>query len=223
MPGWASTFKLGRPRKELEFAGGVDGPARFQQQVKAIERKTRTASGEMYTRIFRKQHADFRAVLSPPVSDSIKSQLESMRLISDEALSLKFMDAWPIFSDRYVMKDEGGGTGLTIKLSSSPFTRLGVKYKAAGGTDTDIITIQRVRLLYSVDGTQADANLFSSYDALTKTITLTGVQFAGTALFVNWSYNGALVFFRDFAPTHMAGSISAGTPPWSFSLSFDGA
>lgn len=220
MPGWA-TFKLGRPRKELVFDGIVDGPARFQQRISAKEKRVRNSGGESFKRTFRKQMGDFSVLLSPPVSDSVKGQLESLRMVADEPLSFVFANDWPIHSDRQAT------TSLTtVKLKSSPFTRLGKAYKDAGGLDTDIIKITGVFTDYKVDGSQVSTNFFTggSYAADSRVITL-GNGSPGptnTIVFVNWTYTGALINFLDFRPAHIAGNIDAGTAQWGFALQLEG-
>lgn len=221
MPGWQTTIKLGRVKKELSF-DAIDGPSRFGQSIGAEERVVKNAAGERFRRIFRRQSADFAVRLSPPVSDSVKLQLESMRLIVDEPLSFIFADDWTMFSDRYTLI-----TTTTLKLSNSPYTRLGKAHKEApGGLDTDIINIDGVFTTYDVAGDQSGTNFFTggSYDAITRIITLGNGSPGpiGQQVFVNWKYKGALVFLRPFRPQHMAGNISAGTAQWNISLQLDG-
>jgi len=220
MPGWQTTIKLGRVKKELSF-DALDGPSRFGQSIGAEERTVKNAAGERFRRTFRRQSADFSVRLSPPVSDSVKLQLESMKLIVDEPLSFIFADDWTIFSDRYTLI-----TPTTLKLSTSPYTRLGKAHREApGGLDTDIINIDGVFTTYDVAGQQGGTDHFpgGSYDAVTRIITTgTSPGSIGQQVFVNWKYKGALVFLRPFRPQHMAGNISDGTAQWNISLQLDG-
>lgn len=222
MPAYISPILLGRPRKELSFTALVDELQDMNQSVGSMEKIMRTSSGEAFKRVFRRQTALFRVRNGFPVSDSLKGKLEGLRVVSNEPLSFVFADDWPIFSDRYVMEDQGGGSGTSIDLTSSPYTRLGTAYKAAGGGDTDIIKISRVSLLYDVGGAQADTNLFSSYAAATRTVTLTGSQFAGVEIFVNWTYRGAEVLLGNMSHRNRGGHVSAGLPLWDISLRLDG-
>lgn len=221
MGGWQTIQKIGRPRKELEFDDDVDGPSVFAQRIGSTEKVVRNSQGEAFRRTFRRQNAKFRVRMASPVSDTIKNQLESMRLIADEPLSFFFADAWPIFSDRYTLD-----TTTTLKLSSSPYTRLGKAYKAAGGGDTDIIAITGVFTDYKVAGDQVSTDFFSgggTYAADTRIITLgSSPGAAGTEVFVNWTYKGALAFMKDFQPRHTGGNISAGTAQWDISFQLDG-
>lgn len=220
MADYQGTIKIGRPRKELSFTGDVDGLSHFAQRIGTNEKMVRNAAGEAFRRVFRKQDADFRVRLAFPVSDSIKNQLESMKLIADEPLSFYFADAWPVYSDRYTLD-----TTTTFKLSTSPYAGLGTAYKAAGGADTDIIAITGVFTDYDVAGGQVSTNYFTSgsYAAATRTVTLgSSPGAAGTVVYANWTYKGALVFMRPFQPQNRGAHVNGGGPLWAISLRLDG-
>ena len=221
MPGFQSPVKLGRPRKELSFTVDVDELSSISQAIGSEERIVRNAVGEAFRRVFRRTSAGFRIKPSFPTSDSLKSQLESLKSISDEPLSFFFASAWPIHSDRYVTD-----TATTVKLSSSPYTRLGKAYKDAGAPgETDIIGISGVFADpngYDAGGAQGGTNLFVSYAAATRIITISTPGPAGTVVFVNWTYNGALVHLRNFRARNRGGQVSGGAPLWDISLALEG-
>jgi len=221
MPAFQDPIKLGRPRKELSFTADVDELGQIGQSIASSERTVRNAAGELFKRTFRKQMADFRVRPTFPTTDTLKNQLEGLKLIADEPLSFFFADDWPIIADRYTLD-----TPTTFKLSTSPYTRLGKAYKDAGGTDTDIINISKVFDTYKFDGEPGGTDHFAggSYDAVTRIVTLGSPPPGGigSAIFANWTYKGALVNLRPFQPQNRGGNVSAGSPLWAVSLRLDG-
>ncbi len=221
MAGFQNPIKLGRPRKELSFTANVDELGRIDQQIGSQERIVKNSVGELFKRTFRKQMADFRVRPEFPTSDTLKNQLEGLKLIADEPLSFFFADDWPIISDRYTME-----TTTTFTLSTSPYTRLGMAYKAAGGGDADIISFTPtgggVFLDYDATGGQVSTDLFSAYAADTRIVTISPAQSVGTVVYANWFYKGALVNMRPFRPQNRGGNVSAGKALWTVSLRLEG-
>lgn len=214
-----SPVKLGRPRNEVEFTAGIDDPETLRVRTKTIERFNENSAGEVFRRVFRRVRPDYSITITD-IQDALKEQIESLKHIADEPLSFFFADDHVVLSERIIT------TAIdTLILNSSPMTLLGTAYKAAGGGDADIIGISKVTAAYSPTGAGADLFGAGTYDAATRTVVLGsgGPEPAGTPLFVNWTYKGALVFLGDIAPRHKGGNVSGTLPRWDLSISMRGA
>lgn len=217
MSGFASVIKLGRPRDEVVFIANISPVESFAKNSRRVQSKTDNLSGETFIRVRRRAKPQFRISL-PCVPQSVMEQIISLNRISDEHLSFVWAEDVRVISDRYKT------TGLTsVVLGSDPSTLLGAAYKAAGGTDTDIIGIDGVFADYDPNGAQVSTNFFAgggTYDAATRTLTLgTSPGPAGTTVFINWKFNGSLVTVARLSENYRE---QTKPPLWDISLSLEG-
>jgi hypothetical protein len=213
-------IKLGRPRKELSFTATIDEIDSLRIPWRNDEARIRNSAGEQFRRVFRRSSPNF-SIMVPSATEATVQKIMGLRLIDDEPLSFYFASALKIHSERYLT------TGLaSLILDSSPMTRLGKAYVDAGGTHSDIIAIQGVFTTYDVGGAQGGTNYFlptGTYNAQTRVVTLDSSPGPiGTVVYVNWSYNGALVMMGNPALSHKGGDVS-GTPLWDVSVELEGA
>jgi hypothetical protein len=220
---FAVPVKLGRARKELSFTAGLDEPTMIRALWASDQVILKNAMGEKFRRVFRRMSPTFTIQLLKS-TEALASKIMSLRSIDDAALSFYFANALPIYAERYVT------TGLdTLTLDSSPMTRLGAAYVAAGGAHTDIINITGAFVDYAADGAPGGTNYWTTgagtanYNATTRVVTLKGSPgAAGTVVYVNWTFNGALVHLANPNLAHEGGWVGA-APLWDFPLELEGA
>jgi hypothetical protein len=221
MSGLAATFKLGRARQEISFSAVLELPEGIDLAHNRVQAKAENAAGEVFLRIRRRTRPRFSFRIEAAQEDLVQ-KLESLQHIADAPLSLIWADTRAIYSDRYA-------TTATNKLvlQSSPMTLLGRDYVAAGGGHTDIVSPTGVFTTYDPAGVQGGTNYFSgggSYNATTREITLgSSPGAAGTIVFANWTYNGALVTLDRLTTRHAAGAVLSGLPLWDVALTLEGA
>lgn len=217
MSGIASTIKLGRPRAEISFSAATGTPDGLDIQMNNVASRLENALGEIFVRTRRRRRPRF-AFRLPKVAEALASQLEGLRSITDTHLALIWANARPVYSDRIAIDDT---THLT--LPSTPETLLGKAYKDAGGGHNDIINVTGVFAAYDVAGAQETTNFWTggSYDSQTRIVTLgSSPGAAGTIVYVNWTYTGALVALANGSPRkHQAGGE---VDLWDISLDLEG-
>lgn len=217
---FASVFKIGRPRAELQFSGSVEAPSSFRLAEQFIGSKAENAQREVFARYYRRARPIFTLTLEK-ISDATFQKLLSISRITDTPLSLIWSNALPVLAERYILD-----TPTSLTLSSTPETLLGAYYKAAGGGETDIIVPTAVYTSYAADGNPGGTNYYTSgsYSAATRTVTLgSSPGAAGTVVFVNYTFNGSLVHLLDKPEfTHQAGEGGA-LPLFDVTLKLEGA
>lgn len=221
--GYSNPFKLGRPRNEISFTAGLEEAETLTVRNAAYDHFNRNVSGESFRNTLRSRDVSWILKFSK-ISDGLRLKLESLLHVADEPLGFLAFDSWPVWSDRYVLE-----TADTLILKSNPMTLAGAAYKAAGGTNTDIIGISGVFAGYDPAGAQMTTNYFTTggglagYDATSRRVTLkSSPGAAGTEVFVNWTYKGALVWLKPFQATHVGGFVTAAGPLWDATLELAG-
>jgi hypothetical protein len=215
MGGMLSPVKLGRPRLEVPFTANINEPSTMVFKTSTFERFNKNVAGENFRSVLRRADKDIQLGVQD-ATEAIVEQLESLKHIADEPLSFYGFSDRNVYSERFTTD-----AALALTLKSSPMTRLGSAYVAAGGAHTDIISIQGVFIDYKFDGSQGPTNYFTagSYNATTRVVTLgSSPGVAGTVVYVNWRYKGILCWMGDFSPRPGAGVVSAGTPLYDFSI-----
>lgn len=217
--GFQTTIKLGRPRNELSFVASVSFPEAISFNIPQISNVAKNVFGQTYFRVRRRINPSF-SVSARSMSESIVQQIESLRNISDTLLSFYWADARNMYSDRYLLD-----TTTTLKLSTNPMTDLGKTYKDLGGTNSDIITVVGVFTTTDPGGAQGGTNYFSGgglYTATDRKITLgSSPGAAGTAVYVNWRFNGAHVLMGQLKIKHSGGDVD-GSPLYDVDIPLEG-
>lgn len=217
--GFSSTIKLGRPRYEIEFTVNEE-PESFEITPNTIRNMNENLVGELFQRVRRRDRPKYKFSVRA-IGDPLRQKLEGLKRITDTPLSLLFANSNSVYSDSVALESAN-----TFYLPSDSHILLGQMYAAAGASFADVVGIAGVFTTYSADGSQSGTNYATgcTIDPTTLLVTLaTSPGAAGTTLFVNWTYKGALVYLNPNSPKWVFVACNADGPLWNTTFELEGA
>lgn len=215
MGGLASTIKLGPVGSELSINTDALGleymTGGFSIKSRNEQAQSLNINKEKFTVLYRRLSKDY-SLQFDDCSEDFMWALDSLNVLQDQNLSFIYANAWKVNSESYLTTST---TKLTLK--TNPHLLLDQAYNAISGAAQ--VTITGVFTNADLKGAQATTNYYTSgsFNRATWEITLgSSPGAAGTRVYVNYTYTGALVKLNGGVQVDKAGwHPTSSAPLWN--------